>query len=375
MKNNNLKISDINSSLKILCLTVAICTLTNNVFADDDPCCTGHIKAFAPASVMGAHLHKKGESMFGYSYMYGAMSQGKPAGTSLTSPHDHDHDSGHGGEEDSGHHHEKSLRHGDEHHDDTPSASTSHQHTMQHQMHMLEGMYGVSDNFNIMAMVPLVQQRMNHRMPGEEGFSTENNGIGDVSLTGLHSLYRGDNSLLHAGFGMSFPTADIDDTDIYHGVNSNHPYMMQVGSGTFDLLPSLTYQETFGKFGWGLQGSMVNRLGRNNNDYALGDRYNVTTWAGYELAPRFRLTSRVTAKFWDDVTGMDDDILIKSKMADPRSQGGNLIEAGIGGLYSFYAAGLGHSVGIEAGFPITQEVDSGWMNQDWMLTTTWRVVF
>jgi hypothetical protein len=364
----------INKFKLIPIISVLSISIANATFAEDkDACCSGHIRSFAPISIMGAHLHSKGDSMLGYTYMYGSMHMGN----NPSSPIGGETNEGHSGhEEHTEHHMSGNIKHeGHDHGEEMPSNNKAHQHTMQHEMHMLEGMYGITDDFTAMLMLPIIQQRMTHKMPNEVS-TTENNGIGDISLTGLHSIYRGDNSLLHGGFGMSFPTADIDDTDLYHGKVSNHPYMMQIGSGTYDLLPSLTYQETYGKFGWGTQGSMVIRLGENDNDYTLGDRYNLSLWAGYDLAQEFKVTSRVTGRFWEDVSGRDAGILLTSDMANPMLQGGNMIEAGVGFMTSLKCPfGLDHGIGIEAAFPISQDVDAGWMKQDWMLTAGWRVLF
>lgn len=377
MKTNILKLAAVVGIASVSAL------INTNLAIAEKACCSSSIKDFAPISVMGAHLHKEGEWMFGYSYMYGAMTHGtNPVKNTNDDSHEEDSHDEEGHNED-GHTQEEhqlngATKHEDHEHPDEGTggpAPMAHKHLMQHEMHMLDVMYGVSDDFNLMAMVPFVNQRMRHLDPAGN-FSTENNGMGDIALTAMHSIHRGEKSLVHGNMGISFPTADIDDKDVYHGKVSNHPYMMQIGSGTFDLLPGLTYQESSGNFGWGAQGALVVRLGRNNNDYAFGDRYQVSSWLGYQMSPEFRITSRLTGKIWDDVTGADDEILITSKMANPRSQAGRLLEGGIGGLYVFQSAALdGHSLGLEASFPIAQSVDDGFMEQDWALNASWRIAF
>ena len=367
MYKSKIKLSTLLASL----LSVTYLSTEQHYAHAEDACCSSTVKQFAPVSVMGAHLHKKGEWMFGYGYMYGAMSQGS------SSAHGSSSGGGHtGGHHDEDHH----MSVANTRHEDHPGGheepkSSTHQHTMQHEMHMFEAMYGISDDFNLMTMIPIINQRMNHRMPNE-GFSTDNNGIGDVSLTAMHALFRGERSLVHANLGMSFPTADINDKDVYHGTVTNHPYMMQIGSGTYDLLPAITYQDSSSDLGWGAQAAFVFRLGRNSNEYAFGDRYQFSSWLGYQIVPGFKLTSRLTGKIWDDVSGSDDKLLLTSPMANPRSQAGRLLEAGVGAIYSFQNRSLnGHSVGVEASFPIAQTVDAGFMEQDWGLNASWRVAF
>jgi hypothetical protein len=349
--------------------SLALLTAVSNVALADD-CCSGPVRSYAPYSLMGTHLHQEGEYMFGYMYMYGEMSQ--PL-VQAAPADDHHHMMGASAASD---------RHADmDEHEmpiamPTPAPASKHQHTMQHSMHMIEGMYGVTDDFNLMGVVPIVSQEMNHNLGGATS-KTVNSGIGDISLTALHSLYRADNRLLHGGLGMSFPTADINDTDVYHGKESRHPYMMQIGSGTYDLLPSLTYQAAHKRFGWGMQAISTIRLGTNNNSYALGDKYDIHSWVGYEMTQGLQLTTRLSGRFQTDASGRDEGfLLMTSAMGDPSKQAYALLEGGVGFSYAFQAKALrGNSAGIEVSFPISQNVDAGWMNQDWALTAGWRLSF
>lgn len=51
---------------------------------------------------------------------------------------------------------------------------------------------------------------------------------------------------------------------------------MQLGSGTWCLLPGLTLLGQAAGFSWGAQRVALVRLGENDNDYSLGDRFNLT---------------------------------------------------------------------------------------------------
>lgn len=42
---------------------------------------------------------------------------------------------------------------------------------------------------------------------------------------------------------------------------------MQLGSGTYDALPGITYLAQYGQFSWGAQATATIRLGGNDRDY------------------------------------------------------------------------------------------------------------
>jgi hypothetical protein len=53
---------------------------------------------------------------------------------------------------------------------------------------------------------------------------------------------------------------------------------MQLGSGTWDLLPGLTYAGFARDWSWGAQTLATLRLGENRHDYKLGNRLMLTGW-------------------------------------------------------------------------------------------------
>ena len=71
------------------------------------------------------------------------------------------------------------------------------------------------------------------------------------------------------------------------GMEFTAPYDMQTGSGTFDLKPSLTYNAPGGDsaWNWGAQGTYVWRMGKNRNDYSLGNVFKATGWLQRAFGP------------------------------------------------------------------------------------------
>jgi len=347
---------------------------------------TARPDSHAPISVMGDHLHKKGEVMFSYRYMGMDMSMGgmgheeshddmaiMEPGIEEHSADDHSMDM-----TDTDHLHDVTKAHNGVDHSDEFTTLTD-KHTMSMEMHMLEAMYGLSDDTSVMAMLPFWRNQMDHGAHGatdEGSLITRNEGMGDLSLSVMQSIYQENAQRIHLTAGMSLPTGDIKNTDIYHNGETRHPYMMTIGSGTFDFLPGVTYVGQSEDFSWGAQAQSVIRIGRNSEDYSLGNRYKTTGWGAWRISRWVSISSRLTGDFWQDVDGMDDKITITSMMADPKSQAGRVLEAGIGfNIFVPEGALKGHRFGIEVGFPVTQDNDAGYGDQDWSLTAGWQKSF
>lgn len=320
----------------------------------------------APVSIINNHLHKKGEWMFGYRYMYMDMGAHKMDQQMHKVHGEHHHPDDEHFEHDSN---DSNSGHEDEVHDEDPHGnednnhhSMPHKHTMTMQMSMLEAMYGVTDDLNLMVMTNFIQNTMNHG----DGFKTRNEGWGDTSLTALYRIF-GDchEEGLIGGIGLSFPTGDVKAKDNYHSGESHHPYHMVIGSGTYDLLPSLTYVKSNMNFFWGVQGSAVIRLGRNSQEYSFGDNYKTHVWIGKELSKGVFLTTRLGGDFNADVDGRDKTIKNTGVMWDPKEQGYQILEAGLG---LNFALSSSTNLGVEFIAPLAQNIDDGVHERKWGFT-------
>ena len=150
---------------------------------------------------------------------------------------------------------------------------------MRMDMHMLHLMYAPSDDLTLTAMAPSVYMSMDHLTRSGSQFTTTSKGLGDVKVNAIYTAYGKTRRLGHRvvlGAGVSLPVGSINERGTTPaGSNQLLPYPMQLGSGTFDLLPSLTYLSRSAAWSWigEVQGTI--RLGKNSNDYALGDRIRV----------------------------------------------------------------------------------------------------
>lgn len=133
-------------------------------------------------------------------------------------------------------------------------------------------------------------------------------GFGDTRLTGLFGVLRDGpfQAPLHAG--VSIPTGSIDQMDVTPASAPNEaqlPYPMQLGSGTWDLLPDITILSMTERGSWGIQGTGEIRLRENDREYTLRNSYEGTAWLAYRATERISLSTRVVAATWGDIEGAD----------------------------------------------------------------------
>lgn len=242
------------------------------------------------------------------------------------------------------------------------------------QMIMPGVMMAPSDRLTLMFMVPYTVLEMDHvtRMGGR--FTTKSEGVGDLKLTGLYKLYAQGAHHLHANLGLSLPTGSIDERDQTPGGRVRLPYPMQLGSGTWDLLPGITYAGLGDGWSWGGQAQATIRPGRNNNGYALGNRIRATGWAARRWSESVSTSLRVDGQSWGNVRGRDADLdptLVPT--ADPALRGGSRLDV-LAGLNVYVRSGplRGHRIAVEAGLPVWQDLNGPQLETDWLATAGWQ---
>ena len=85
-------------------------------------------------------------------------------------------------------------------------------------------------------------------------------------------------------------------------------YGMQLGTGTVDLLPGLTYLGHIAQWSWGAVYRGRLALGDNTEGYQYGDRQEFTGWGGYSWIPGVTTTFRVEGEVDDRIHGADPKI-------------------------------------------------------------------
>ncbi|MEQ8289972.1 MAG: transporter [Gammaproteobacteria bacterium] len=324
----------------------------------------------APIGVMGDHMHSKGEWMLSYRYMYMEMA-GNRIGENSVTP-------------------------------ETIATTVPNRFfgnpmqpptlrvvptSMDMHMHMLGAMYAPSDWLTLMVMAMYQEKTMDHiTFAGGMGttrlgtFTTKTEGIGDTRISGLIRLYDDATHHVHLNAGISLPTGSNDETDTVltpMGMRPELrlPYPMQLGSGTFDLLPGITYTGQQDKLGWGAQYNATIRTG-SDEGYSLGDRHEVTGWVSYRWQPWISNSVRLSYMHMDSIDGIDPNIVAPVQTADPDNHGGEVMTLYLGlNLAGQQGAVRGHRLALEAGIPLQSDLNGPQLETDLTLTAGWQYAF
>lgn len=331
----------------------------------------GHVShsPAVPAGVMFDHvLHQSGEWMVGYRYMF--------------LPQDGD------------------TLHGTESVGDakilanacggTPCSLKMDEHMMH--MHMVEIMYAPTDWLTLMAMPQFLDMTMDlrrvengpslaggdghsHGNPNANSVSHATGGIGDTGLYALFNLFEVPGHRVNAALGLSAPTGDvrqkIDGEDLIH-------YAMQLGSGTWDLRPSLTYTGDADRWSWGAQVSGIKRLQDvNERGYALGDMYQTTAWGSYNLSDWLSASVRGLYTSQGKIRGEFNEPNDQNATVDfPANYGGQYWDVGFG-LNATVTGGdfQGNRFSIEWLQPVQDDVKGYQLEREGSLAATWGLAF
>lgn len=252
---------------------------------------------------------------------------------------------------------------------------------MRTNMHMVGMMYAPADWVTLMAMGNYISREMSHRtyqggmgtaLLG--GFTTAPEGFGDTSVSAIFPVAKRRDFEFNVKAGVSIPTGSTTKTgEALTPMNMRPtlrlPYAMQLGSGTWDLLPGVTVKGTSGEWGWGAQYSATIRTGTNGQGYRLGDSHVATAWVSRKLAPWVSTSLRLAGRSTGRIHGIDPQIVAPVQTADPDNYGGERIDAFAGAnLIATKGALKDYRLGVEFGVPVHQDLNGPQMEGDWMLT-------
>ena len=260
--------------------------------------------------------------------------------------------------------------------------------SMTMEMHMAMLMYGITDHFTIMAMGTYQVNEMEMMMDMGPGHAVttsptmRTDGFGDTEVRGIYKVARDWTGSL----GLSLPTGDINQSVPVMQWQFRAPYDMQLGSGTYDLKPAITYSglSADAMWNWGAQAMYTWHTGDNRDDYSLGDSAKFDGWLQRALGPA-SCWVRVAYSDTQDIDGRDPEIqklLYHSDPgmpmkwapipdADPANYGGRRLDGAVG-LSCRIGSG---SIGVEGGMPFYQDLNGLQLKTDWFLTAGAEFMF
>ena len=318
--------------------------------AHEGPWTAARPDGHAPISVMGDHMHAMGEWMVSYRYMTMDM-EGLLDGSSDISPSD---------------------------------AATKYDikmkgmaspmmlpKAMTMDMHMFGSMYAISDKWTLMCMLNYLDNEMTMQNNAE----MESDGIGDLKLAGLYDLARWDSGRrIHLNIGLSAPTGSIDEKKSDGSILG---YGMQLGSGTWDFHPAITYLAQTDNYSYGAQLGGIFRTSDNDRGYTLGNRLEALLWGARKLTDSLSASLKLDYSTQEEVDGSHSGITNMQKMMSssnrPDHQGRDITTFGLGLNYYFQDGGLkGHRIAAEWETPLDQKVNGVQLELDSTWTLGWQ---
>lgn len=347
--------------------------LSSPSFAHESGQTGPHAIDHAPIGVMADHRHKSGEWMMSYRYMTMDMDGSRDGTAALTveqiATDVPNRFAGRPGQ---------------------PPTLRVVPTDMKMDMHMVGAMYGLSDRVTLMGMTSYLKNDMNHlTFMGGMGaairgaFETSAQGLGDSTVAAIIGLDDGQKQgrQINVNLGLSLPTGSnkVEDgilTPMGGTPRARLPYPMQLGTGTYDFKPAMTYFDRTGKLGWGAQANARIPLGKNSEGYKFGSRAETTAWIAYE--PRYWLSfsGRLNAHTQSKISGIDPVIAAPVQTADPDNAGGDVVDAFIGiNLAGQNGALKGHRLALEYGVPLYRNLNGPQLETDTILAIGWQKAF
>ncbi|MEQ1530565.1 MAG: DUF3570 domain-containing protein [Methylococcales bacterium] len=354
--------------------------------------------AHAPAGVMFDHTLNAGQVMLGYRYMYGLQQGNMLHGTQVVT--------------------DKAIVAGG-----CGSAKCfDRPNEMNMNMHMLEIMYAPTDWLTLMVMPQFMDMNMNlveldgaptSGKPGNHGHGAsqpsiysphETGGIGDTGLYALIRLFTSPVHHLTTSIGVSAPTGESAiRLSTFHSSNNGDGgalwpegdfihYGMQLGSGTWDFKPSVTYAGHLDKWSWGAQVNGTKRMQTSNSSgYALGDVFQGTFWGGYSVTPWLSATLRgiytlqgaikgkfsaIKATSGSDGSESYNPSPVVGPMDMPGSYGGRYWDVGFGISATVPDGNLqGNRFALEWLQPVSDDVNGYQLERAGALSANWSYAF
>lgn len=312
--------------------------------------------AHGPAGTMADHVHKGGDVMVGLMWMHEDYGGANRAGTEAIADADI-----------------------------VAAGYAVKADAMTMDMAMLHVMWAPSDRVTLMLVPSWMRMGMTMKglpgaptmthgghslMPGET-MSHAAQGIGDTQFGALVSLSRRPALSVHAGLMVSAPTGDVTRKS---ASGAYVHYMMQGGSGTWDLNPTITAHGLAGGLGWGAQLGYVFRAEDSNAvGFRFGDRFTATGWLSAPVTPRLSLSARAAWSSEGVVEGHYNGAHSHASPPDRQANyGGQKLEAGLGANLML---GDRLRLGIEGSVPVYQDLHGIQLPKRWGANASVAIMF
>jgi len=271
--------------------------------------------------------------------------------------------------------------------------------------------YGVTKDLSLVVTAGMVEKNLDFlTFKGATGITrlgmsyTGTDSLADFTASAIYRIYQDPIHRIQLNLGMSFPTGGDHNTFTLLQADGTYLtsrafYAMQLGTGTFDVMPGVVYAGKLEKWSWGLsyrgrfpltvnsqslEGNPVQAakdllaagIAFDQQGYRYGDLHEFCGWGGYTWIPGLTTTFRVNASLQGPIRGFDPNIRGKAQAANPNFYGGQRVELFGGATISGKFIGLDDmTVALEAGIPVYQNLNGPQLSKNWQagMALRWKI--
>lgn len=254
--------------------------------------------------------------------------------------------------------------------------------TMTMDMNMLMPMYNISKELSVMAMMTYVSNAMDMQMKMTgmnmyHAHEMSTSGLGDTELS---LSYKNSDFGVAGTLVLSIPTGSTSETVTMSNVEMPAPFAMQLGSGTYDITPVLTYLGAYYETRYGAQLSYTYRMDENDEGYTLGNQAKAMAWVRKPVGSVV-LDAKLAYKRWGDIDGVQKGVmpgattLSNTEMTSVThigsNYGGTAVNANVGVVVPVAMT----NIGLDLGMPVYQNLNGIQMKQGWNMTVSVAAMF
>lgn len=203
--------------------------------------------------------------------------------------------------------------------------------------------------------------------------SNDASGISDITAAALVKIFDEDGITAHLNGAIEIPTGSIEKVGAdLGGTTRLLPYDMQMGSGSFTLVPGLTAAIQNEHATLGGQALAKIRLFDNGRDYRMGNEFHGNVWMGFNVGDNLSVNTGARVRTWGAISGEDSGMDPSLEPGqDALLSSGTAVAIPAGFSLKFPGGTLaGTEVLFEFVFPAYQSYDAFRQQGDWGINFT-----
>lgn len=246
-------------------------------------------------------------------------------------------------------------------------------------VHRFELAYSPHPRVTLVAELPFLQKELDRIDPTSSGAcpapavhcQVQTEGVGDLGFAVIVPFIRKGFESSQVHFGLDVPTGAYR----RGGDDMRLPYDSQIGNGTVDLEWGWTYKGELERIAWGGQAVGRHPVGRNGLNYREGSRFTGRLWVVGEPLRGWGISLRGEWEKQNEIEGFDRSLDKSLDLSnDPEKRDGITLSVAPGMSFEIPALN-GQRIGVEAVFPVWQDLDGPQLERTWSVKTAWQWIY